>query len=564
MAEPLYKPLGVVPRDELTDDPARLGETLEAMEIEALLLERSHEALDDAITLRLADVRRRDGHPQPLHLVDPRIGDVLWPPVAADPEPASDVFRESPDLLPHALPQRLERGPAIADLRGVPPHELIDAVIDSAEEPAPAVLGGVEARLGGAPHLTGPRGGDRASVRWIAIRRAQAPGREQVMHAHQPQDALTADGQAPMRQARPHLAIPSAGERRRREHSVDGRDDLGIAVRGLGPALGRDAWPGERRRRRPVNRRARHPEDGTDHRQWIAPAGPAAHHVSHRRCFFHSSVSPLFSMRCSASSSRIISSPILARASVTPRSSGSLRVLSPRVPCSRKIRFQLSSSWAGTWLSRDTASSASPGSSRRTNAHFRWTLHRSGSSGSFGGLDGSGGVTGFLGFVSMLGLLGLGHPTQRRAPMSRVRLKGMTALDQAVGDLGFVTAIEVVAAEIVVVDVVLEHVIGGGEHGGGDGEDGFLGAAAALEAEELRAQVPVLFAGGGPGGLYERCLQPRVARARPGGQAFAGTFVETRAEPRPRDEMVMSKPISATRTRATVSLTPGMVISRSR
>src|SRR4029450_7545334 len=114
---------------------------------------------------------------------------------------------------------------------------------------------------------------------------------------------------------------------------------------------------------------------------------------------------------------------------------------------------------------------------------------------------------------------------------------GMKALDQAVGDLGFVTAIEVVGAEIAVVDVVLEHVIGGGEHGGGDGEDGFFGAAAALEAEELRTQVPVLFAGGGPGGLYERCLQPRVARARPGGQAFAGTFVETRAEPSPRDEM---------------------------
>src|SRR5438445_10883767 len=229
---------------------------------------------------------------------------------------------------------------------------------------------------------------------------------------HQPQDALAADSQSSMSQARPYLAVPLTMERGRREHCADRRDDLGIAARRLGPALGRDQWHGGRRRRRPVHRRTRHAEDGTDHRQRISSAGPEADDVSHRRCFFHSSVSPLFSMRCSASSKRIISSPILARASVSSRSSGSLRVLSPRVPCSRKILFQLSSSWAGTWLSRETASSASPRSSRRTSSHFRWTLHRSGSSVSFGVLDGSGGDAGFLGFVPMPRLLGHGHPSQ--------------------------------------------------------------------------------------------------------------------------------------------------------
>src|SRR5438093_8760311 len=103
MAESLDEPLGVVPRDELADDPARLGETLEAMEIEALLLERAHEALDDAIALRLADVRRCDGHPEPLHLVDPRIGNVLRTPVAADPAPAGDVLREAAEHPAHTL-----------------------------------------------------------------------------------------------------------------------------------------------------------------------------------------------------------------------------------------------------------------------------------------------------------------------------------------------------------------------------------------------------------------------------------------------------------------------------
>jgi hypothetical protein len=112
MAEPLDEPLGVVPPDELADDPARLGQTLEAMEIEALFLQRAHEAFDDAIALWLADVRRRDGHPEPLHLVDPRIGDVLRAPVAADPESSGDVLREAPEHLAHTLAQRLERGPA--------------------------------------------------------------------------------------------------------------------------------------------------------------------------------------------------------------------------------------------------------------------------------------------------------------------------------------------------------------------------------------------------------------------------------------------------------------------
>src|SRR5262249_31679841 len=94
---------GHVARDELADDPARLGETLEAMEIEALLLERSHEPLDDTIALWFADVRRRDRHPQPLHLVDPRIGDVLRAPVAPDPEAAGDILREAAEHLAYAL-----------------------------------------------------------------------------------------------------------------------------------------------------------------------------------------------------------------------------------------------------------------------------------------------------------------------------------------------------------------------------------------------------------------------------------------------------------------------------
>src|SRR5499425_1981876 len=105
MAEPLDEPLGVVASDELADDPMRVGETLEAMEIEALLLECAHEPLDDTVALRLADVRRRDRHPQPLHLVDPRIGDVLRTPVAPDPETSRHVLRETSEDATDTLAQ---------------------------------------------------------------------------------------------------------------------------------------------------------------------------------------------------------------------------------------------------------------------------------------------------------------------------------------------------------------------------------------------------------------------------------------------------------------------------
>src|SRR5437660_3032839 len=129
-------------------------------------------------------------------------------------------------------------------------------------------------------------------------------------------------------------------------------------------------------------------------------------------------------MRCSASSNRIISSPIFARARVSSRSSGSLRVFSPRVPCTRKSRFQLSSSWAGTWLSRETASSASPRESRRTNSVFRCTLQRSGSSSpSEGGGSLPGVVVGFRALSFMPGLLGCRHRSPDGVQGNRVRFR---------------------------------------------------------------------------------------------------------------------------------------------
>ena len=51
------------------------------------------------------------------------------------------------------------------------------------------------------------------------------------------------------------------------------------------------------------------------------------------------------------------------------------------------------------------------------------------------------------------------------------------ASHEALDGLGAVATREVVRAEVAVFEAVFEHVVSGGEHGGGDREDGFLGAA---------------------------------------------------------------------------------------
>src|SRR5215831_9161155 len=80
MTEPLDQPLRVVAGDELPDDHPRLLQILEPVEVQTLLLECPHEALGDAVALWLADVRGADRNAQPLHLVNPGIGDVLGTP----------------------------------------------------------------------------------------------------------------------------------------------------------------------------------------------------------------------------------------------------------------------------------------------------------------------------------------------------------------------------------------------------------------------------------------------------------------------------------------------------
>lgn len=56
IAQPFDEPLSVVPADELPNEPPGLLEGFEAVQVEALLLQRPQKALDDPVTLGFADV----------------------------------------------------------------------------------------------------------------------------------------------------------------------------------------------------------------------------------------------------------------------------------------------------------------------------------------------------------------------------------------------------------------------------------------------------------------------------------------------------------------------------
>src|SRR5688500_4887680 len=93
----------------------------------------------------------------------------------------------------------------------------------------------------------------------------------------------------------------------------------------------------------------------------------------------------------------------------------------------------------------------------------------------------------------------------------------MKARDETPGELGLVATVKMVGAEVAMVGAVAKHVVGGREHRGGHGEHRFLGSPAALDSQELSAEVAVFLPSGRPRSLDQRGLEPRVARACAGG-----------------------------------------------
>jgi len=119
-----------------------------------------------------------------------------------------------------------------------------------------------------------------------------------------------------------------------------------------------------------------------------------------------------------------------------------------------------------------------------------------------------------------------------------------------------------------VLNPVLEHVVDGGEHGGGDGADRFLGAAPCFQPVELGAVIAIFLFDRRPCRLDHGGLEPGGALAQSRGLLLAGALVLAGTEARPGDEVtgrreaVMSVPISERMVTADWALIPGMVLSK--
>jgi hypothetical protein len=87
------------------------------------------------------------------------------------------------------------------------------------------------------------------------------------------------------------------------------------------------------------------------------------------------------------------------------------------------------------------------------------------------------------------------------------------------------------------VGAVLEHVVGGGEDGSGDGDNGLLWTTPGAEAQVLSGEVTSLFARGRPGALDKGGLEPGRAFFYAVGAAFSGAFVVFGAESGPSDQL---------------------------
>src|SRR5260370_5531896 len=156
MAVPLEQPLCVVALDELRDHPPRFVERREVVEVQALLFQRPDPALHDPVAFGLPDVARARPDPEPAQLAEELVRRVLRAPIHAQPQAERDL----PGIVAvgalHTLADRLQRRPAVPHFRHVPPHDILDALIDRPEEPAPAPPPGLEPRRIRAPDLHPP------------------------------------------------------------------------------------------------------------------------------------------------------------------------------------------------------------------------------------------------------------------------------------------------------------------------------------------------------------------------------------------------------------------------
>ena len=155
---PLDEPLVVVAFDKSADYGSCRIECLEAVHVEALLLQGAHEALNDTIALGFSHKCRSGADVRPGELPLKLDCGVLRSPVVPESKSQGDLGSVGSKVRPYPLANGLECCPAVSPLGHIVPHDLSRAVVNSCKEPAPSLALGVEARPVSALELIGPLG----------------------------------------------------------------------------------------------------------------------------------------------------------------------------------------------------------------------------------------------------------------------------------------------------------------------------------------------------------------------------------------------------------------------
>src|SRR5918996_1099539 len=345
---------------------AQLLDGVKAADPQEVLLEGPDEALDTAVAFGLAHEGRRalDAEEGQLALVV--VGDELTAVVVAELEAAGDARAEGAEAGTHSLAQRLERLEPGRPAGGVDADAFRRAVIDRDEDRGLPLAGHGRGQVG-APHLVDPLRADRPVVGLRAVRPTDPVRRQQVVLAHQPQDAAFGGADAGEAQPRPDLAMALAVEGTRSEQRADRLDQRLVRHRSdrTRPSPGTRLLASAMS----IQRRARYaPEPG--HPQGAVGSagggrGPAAHGLDLRRA--KGRPASRCSILVASSSLAMVRSPTLAlRRPISASRPSAARVFNDASPAARKASRQALSSAAGTESSLDNSSRSSPRNSRNT------------------------------------------------------------------------------------------------------------------------------------------------------------------------------------------------------
>src|SRR3954453_16952050 len=368
--------------DRVVDLPKaeqRLTELLDGVEgahPEQVLLQGPDEALGAAVPLGSPHKGGRALDAEEGKLLLEGVGHVLAPVIVPNGETARDLFGESAEAAPHALPDRLERLKAGGSARGMHAHTLGRVMIEGHKHRDLPLTGDGRGQVG-APHRVHRVGDDGAVVVARASRRADPRGRKQVVRAHEPQDATLGRANACDAQPGPDLPMPLAVKRAGGQDRADRLDQRGIRHRpdrARTPGRGGPGGGGV-----PGDAGPRCAPDPADPGQTIGPAacgreGPAYGRDLRRAKGRFSSRAAILASSSSRSTS--IAPSVAFRRSFSSPSPSVGRVARLASPAARKLSCHPLRVAAVTPSARESVSRSAPRSRRSTASRLRWRDRR--------------------------------------------------------------------------------------------------------------------------------------------------------------------------------------------